>query len=700
MKDCCIKTLMKFVVTMALAMFAVSAHAQGYGALSAARLPLIPYPAEITVGGNDYVVGASTTICITNKGEDDAFAVSTMTDDYIAHKWDVRRGAKAAKRGITVARRGSNQWADKAIDDAGLKLEKGNAEAYVLLCDGEKVVVEADSAAGIFYGIQTLRQLVYRAPDGKLKIRAAKIADAPSLKYRWIMDDWNRGPIPNMEYVKKQIRILSEYKINGYCIYAENIFQSKKYPQINMRGAVITPQEVRELVEYGKKYHVEIVPQQEALGHMHYTLREAGFDDIAERPNGQVVSPAVERTYTFLNDYFSEIEENFESDFIHVGCDEAFELGLGKSKKMVEELGLDGAFFKHLQRVCSLPAISNKRVMFWADVAVNKKDIDLSILPKNAVAVAWEYLARDNYEYYLPQIARNKVPFFVAPGAMWSTRLFPDFDMHFNNIRGFVRDGKKYGAIGMLCCDWDDMGEDIFDVGWYSVVFAADCAWQRERETSIEDYKRAFDWAFYRNISTHDFAQAIDSISDAQHPLGAFVMADWFRSIPFEAEGAGYQNTIQKTGKMQPMRQQIAAGYARLSQSRPKAMLHQNTIDAVMFSARRLEFVYTKAALAAWLSKRYDDFCNDDDKGRPINTATYDIFMPQCGIIGSLRDFTMELKDWHHELWMKENRPFHWDIVEARYNHMLQAWNDEEALLHSSLGGPREKAGFLFERMK
>ncbi len=692
----------KVLGLVAFAAITANVSAQGTGTLAGAKLPLIPYPSEITTGEQDYCIKDRQGINITSGKQEDSFAVSTFTDDFKNHTWEIKGKRKFRKGAITIARPGDDKTTDKLVKDAGLKLDTANSEAYVLLADKDNIIISANTDTGIFYGIQTLKQITYTGTDGRLKVRAVKISDSPSLKHRWLMDDWNRGPIPNIEYVKKQIRILSEYKINGYCIYAENIFKSDKYPQINMRGAVVTPEEVKELVEYGKKYHVEVVPQQECLGHMHYTLREGGFDDIAERPRGQVVSPAAERTYTFLNDYLGEIAPNFESEFVHVGCDEAFELGLGKSKQMVKELGLDGTFFKHLQRVCALPAIKDKKAMFWADVAENKKDIDLSVLPKNAVAVAWDYLPRESYEYYLPQLARNKVPFFVAPGAFWATRIFPDFNSHFVNIKNFVRDGKKYGAIGMLCCNWDDMGEDLFDVGWYGVAFGAACAWQKEQETSIDDYKRAFDWAFYRNLHGHQFSQAIDSIADAQRPLASIVQVDWAYSVPFEEVGAGYQNCIQNTGRMEELRSTIANNYAALRKSVPLAKHHESTLDALLFDARRLGFVYTKASLAAGLSKRYDDFCNDEDSGRALNTAMYDIMMPQCGLIGSLRDFTMELKDWHRELWMKENRPFHWDIVEARYDHMLQAWDAEQKLIQKHIGAkaPREKAGLIFGKMK
>lgn len=155
------------------------------------------------------------------------------------------------------------------------------------------------------------------------------------MRYRWQQDDWSRGPIPTLEYAKKQIRILSEYKINGYCIYAENLFRSELHPAINPYGGTIAPEQIAELVDYAKRYHVEIVPQQQTFGHLHYVLRQERYAALGEKHGSQILSPSEPEAYDFIGDYLSEIVPVFSSEFIHIGCDETFELGRGKSKELV-----------------------------------------------------------------------------------------------------------------------------------------------------------------------------------------------------------------------------------------------------------------------------------------------------------------------------------------------------------------------------
>jgi hexosaminidase len=678
----------------------LSASAQGNKALHADSLPLIPYPNHITVGTKDFKAASPVKVVIASRNATDADAFSIFSDDYTSQGINIEKkiGGSLLKNGITITRPGFDKAADKAIKNAGLVLDTTNAESYVLLVDSNRVIVSAKTDAGVFYGIQTLRQLCYKG-GGKLNIRAVAIADAPSMKYRWIQDDWSRGPIPNINYIKEQIRTLAEYKLNGYCIYGENIFQSTLYPEINLYGGTVTPAEIKEIVEYARRYHVDIVPQQECFGHMHYTLRQARFADLGERRGGQVLSPAVEGTYTFLQNYLSEIVPNFTSPFVHIGCDEAFELGRGKSAEMVKKTSVDDVFLKHLQRVADLPALNGKKLLFWGEIAT-KPNVDLTKVPKNAIGVVWDYLPRADYEYFLPPYAKAGIPTFVSPGAFWGGRMFPDYDDNLVNIRNLMRDGKKYHTLGMLNTTWDDVGEDIFDMGWYGILYGACCAWQNEQQSSINAFKKAFDWAFYRNDTGHQFAQAIDSIASVHTGFGQKISFDWAYSVPFEDGGVDLQNLIENSGKMESLRLRCANAFAILAQGRNVANLHQSTIGALMFGARRMEFVFDKAYLATEVSRRYDDYLNDDDKNSEINTAVYDLIMPYASKMGSLRDMSKELESWHHDLWLHENRPFHWEIVQAHYDYLQQEWNKENALLGEGFGKrlPREQVGLKFAR--
>ena len=146
--------------------------------------------------------------------------------------------------------------------------------------------------------------------------------------------------------------------------------------------------------------------------------------------------------------------------------------------------------------------------------------------------------------------------------------------------------------------------------------------------------------------------------------------------------------------------------YTRFSQNRPHVALHDSTVDALLFAARRLDFVFHKSILATEMSDLYDSFVRNDDAGYEVNTALYGLVMPYASRLGSLRDMTKELKLFHQNLWRQENRPIHWDVVSIRYDRMLLEWEREYDRIQldvqqagSGTHLPREKVGFLFDSL-
>ena len=115
-----------------------------------------------------------------------------------------------------------------------------------------------------------------------------------------------------------------------------------------------------------------------------------------------------------------------------------------------------------------------------------------------------------------------------------------------------MRDGQKYGALGMLNTTWDDDGEALFAMTWPAIVFGAACSWQ-EGEAGIENFKSKYDWAFYRNTD-NTFRDAIQSLTRAHSILRAAGAGEAndeaFWTNPFSEVGASY---IEKAAARQRM---------------------------------------------------------------------------------------------------------------------------------------------------
>src|SRR5512141_2227600 len=207
-------------------------------------------------------------------------------------------------------------------------------EGYAIVSDARGLVVIAPTAAGLFYGAQTVKQLI-RGSGGSASLERVTIRDWPAMRYRGFHDDLSRGPVPTLEFQKKQMRLLAAYKVNVYSPYFEHTLAYTSNPLSGPPGGTMTPAQVRELVAYAAQYHIDVIPEQEAFGHLHHLLKYEIYSALGETPHGHVLAPGQPGALPLIRQFFAAIDSLFPSRFIHLGADETFELGRGPTAERV-----------------------------------------------------------------------------------------------------------------------------------------------------------------------------------------------------------------------------------------------------------------------------------------------------------------------------------------------------------------------------
>src|SRR5947209_17169156 len=139
-------------------------------------------------------------------------------------------------------------------------------------------------------GVQTCALPICSSSARSSAIPAVRIRDWPAMKWRGVHDDISRGPVPNMDFIKEQIRTEAEYKLNMHSLYIEHVFDYAQNPLIGPEEGSLSPAQIKELVDYGKRYYVTILPEQQAFGHLHHVLKWELYDELGETPHGHVLA--------------------------------------------------------------------------------------------------------------------------------------------------------------------------------------------------------------------------------------------------------------------------------------------------------------------------------------------------------------------------------------------------------------------------
>ena len=641
----------------------------GGAARAQSSLQIIPAPKQVSPSEAEFLIGREGRIVLADeKSVDDRFAAQDFIDD-VKQTAGVNLKIGGSSRGEILIGLIDLPKIQQALKRGGLDpaAQKLTDEGYLLSVTRRQVVVAGKTAAGTFYGLQTLKHLVRGDGAGAL-IPAVNIVDWPTMRWRAVSDDISRGPVPTLDYIKRQIRTEAFFKLNMHSFYMEQTFASKSHPLIGPPGGSLTPDEIRELVVYARRFHVELVPEQQTFGHLHKALKLEKYAELAETPYGDVLSPQQEGSYKLVADWYRELNELFPGQFFHIGADETFELGEGQSREAARTRGVGAIYFEHLNRVRDVLKPYNRRLMFWGDIALHHPDL-IGNIPKDMIVMNWQYGVRDDFGDSINPFKSAGLEQFVCPGAQSWNQVFPNLDAATKNIVNFVSDGQEAGAIGMMNTTWDDDGESLFEMAWYPIVLGAAASWQ-EGPVDIERFDHDFDWAFFRNDGDQ-FVKAERALGSVNSLLGVGPTDELFWRDPFTSQFQNQaRNQAERTRKLRLMVEDVAESLLR---NDGRARRNASAIAAMKFAAQRFDHLGRRMEVMQRFSEQYwDAYLNLGDRAKARKLRYY-----SGGIYNNLREMAEELsilKEAYRRQWLAENRPYWLESISARYDQMISIW--------------------------
>jgi hypothetical protein len=457
-------------------------------------IALLPLPKECVLGQGTVIVGSA----FVPQGFKPKPAVAESLNE------------RAQQLGQTEEPRGSI-----LLTVAG-KGATGHANGYVLEIGKRGVSITADDEPGVFYGVQTLCQLMRKRQGGGIEVPALTIRDWPSYPLRGFQYDIARGQTVDLDYCKRMIRETARYKMNCIMYYMEDDYKFEKYP-FTGRPGTFTKAKAQELSKYADQYYVMLIPQYESLGHAGAVLSHPEFKDLREGQSAWVFCASEPKVWQFLDDAYAELAEAFpNSKYIHVGGDE-FEGPFGtctRCKAIREKEGIGTLYALHMNKLNELCKKYKRTMMFWpSHRGPSEEESYLTLknadkLQRDCIPTEWIYHGPVAY----PEIEQYQKAGFmdvcVSPAVVSYSVIWPDYPTTFRGIKGFYQAGADRKCGQAICTTWEFMHGALIENSMYGLIYAAECGWSLGQGSRM-DYNRRFAANWLGNTSS-EAAQLID----------------------------------------------------------------------------------------------------------------------------------------------------------------------------------------------
>ncbi len=390
----------------------------------------------------------------------------------------------------------------RAAADAGhirLSVETGAvrspAQGYRLRVNTGGIRMIAASEAGFRHAAATLAQLLR---CGRPALPAMTIEDWPDFEQRGVMLDISRDKVPTMATLRALVDRFAAWKLNELQLYTEHTFAYRGHERVWRGASPMTPAQICSLDAYCRERGIELVPNQNALGHMERWLKHEPYRRLAEctgswtLPWGEVRSqpstlcPLDVGSLALIEDLYAQLLPNFSSRRLNVGCDEPWELGQGRSRSAFARRGEGRVYLDWLLKVRRAAARHGRRIQFWSDWIQKHPEL-IARLPRDVTPMVWGYEAEHPFDRECRYPRDAGLRFYVCPGTSSWCSFGGRTENALANLRNAAKAGMRHGAAGYLMTDWGDYGHrQYLPVSVGPLVYGAGCAWCGEANAGMD----------------------------------------------------------------------------------------------------------------------------------------------------------------------------------------------------------------------
>lgn len=429
---------------------------------------------------------------------------------------EVKRLAEMLKNTLHI-RTGINVQVRKGKQNKGILLDLNSndtmrTDGYELTVNSKMIKISGKSGCGIFYGIQTLQEILRK--DGNFYFPGCRIVDYPRYSYRGFMLDASRH-FQSIEFVKKILDVMALLKLNTFHWHLTDDegwrIESKKYPRLNEigsyrdslyaveRNGYYTVEEIKEVIQYAKNLYIKIIPEIEMPGHSRSVMESYPELLCPTNEGGNTYCAGNSKVYEFIKNLASESINIFNPEIIHVGGDERPKGVWEKCPKCKEMLSLKGLANEDMLQnyfmkdICSFISRKGVKTVAWAE---NIKDG----VPKNQIVEGWHpgeswEAARNGY-YTIN--ANCLYTYFDYPNNNEEKKSKPDWMpvlnlekvYSFNPTPDSLNESEKKFVIGSECALWTELvlENDVQHQIFPRILAFAEVVWSPAGNKNYENF--------------------------------------------------------------------------------------------------------------------------------------------------------------------------------------------------------------------
>lgn len=402
------------------------------------------------------------------------------------------RSVELAPGGARVADGPVTETRDRSLKPEGYRLEVG--------ADGIRLLAADDGGAR--HGRATLAQL---RRNGSGDLPGCVIDDWPDFAVRAVMLDIARDRVPTLETLYGLIDRLAGWKLNQIQLYTEHTFAYAGHEEVWRDASPYTAAELGAIDGHCRSRGIELVANQNTLGHFERWLRHDRYRPLAIAPDGfewvfgirrspMTLDPSKGEAFALVSDLLSQLVPVVESRRVHIGLDEPWELAPERHPEWLD----------WLKRLVALPVMEGREALVWGDVLTADPAL-LGGIPEGVTVCEWGYEDNHPFDERAEQLAAAGIPFWMSPGTSSWLSISGRVENMLGNISTAARAGLAHGAGGILTTDWGDMGhhqQPVISEPGFATAAAFSWCQESHRSLGLDDLAQMLDVHAFEDTSS------------------------------------------------------------------------------------------------------------------------------------------------------------------------------------------------------